>query len=542
MSDTVLYPRVSTEDQQDRGTIETQIQFGTKYCDLHEIPLADPHYYKDDGISGTIPLHERPGGSRLIEDAKAGKIKIVLVYKLDRLGRTARVILNAIYDLEQYGVQVRSMTEPFDTSTPAGRFALTILAGVADLDRTTTLERLWLGANRWAREGKWLGGIVPYGYYVNADGYLDVNETPIPGFHLSEAGVIRLIYFLVAEQKMSTKKVADYLNALAIPTSYVIHARQLKRGKRKVKTSGHWNPGRIRNMLVNTTYMGIHHYGKRSQKVREIITREVPSIVSEETWNTARQVLKDNMIEATRCAKRQYLLRSLIKCDCCGLNYSGTSFKGPKGKPKAYYVCNGKTTYRGPLQGKCASKNIPAEWIEDFVWQDCVNFIMSPGEAIAEINNNEAEIQKHSQSLQEQIEIIQKSIQDKETEKQSILDLFRKQFISAKDVELQLEKINNEKLILEENQKSLTEEANSQKDISVKMRSAEQLLLGLQDKLNTDDLDYEVKREIIKTLVKEVRIKTKNPEDDLHQLQATVAITYTFSQDTLRTDRDSSQR
>ena len=57
---TVLLARVSTDDQADRGTIETQIQFGTKYCDLHEI-------YKDDGVSGTIPLPKHPADDLLIE-------------------------------------------------------------------------------------------------------------------------------------------------------------------------------------------------------------------------------------------------------------------------------------------------------------------------------------------------------------------------------------------------------------------------------------------------------------------------------------------
>lgn len=65
-----LYPRVSSEDQQERGTIQNQIEFGTKYCDLHQIDIYD--WYKDDGVSGTIPLEERSEGLRLLQDAKKG--------------------------------------------------------------------------------------------------------------------------------------------------------------------------------------------------------------------------------------------------------------------------------------------------------------------------------------------------------------------------------------------------------------------------------------------------------------------------------------
>lgn len=534
---TVLYPRVSTEDQMDRGTIETQIQFGTKYCDLHEIPLEDPHLFKDDGVSGTIPFHERPGGNRLIEDAKAGKIKIVLVYKLDRLGRTARVILNAIYDLEQYGVQVRSMTEPFDTSTPAGRFALTILAGVADLDRTSTLERLWLGANRWAREGKWLGGIVPYGYYINEEGFLEINENPIPGFDMSEAGVIRLMYKLVAEQGMSTIKVADYLNALAIPPSYVIHGRLLKRGKRKENTSGKWTPGRVRNTIVSSTYMGIHHYGKRSKKEREIITREVPAIVSKEIWKQTQQVLKDNMIEATRNAKRQYLLRSLVKCSLCGLNYSGTSY--PSGK--AFYICNGKTTYRGKYQGKCQAKNVPAEWLENLVWQDCINFIMNPGEALEALSRNMEEVKSKKEAYESERRLVTESLASKDSEKQSILDLYRKKMIKENDLEQQIIKINTERLDLERRAKELDKLIEQETSLASQHDTAILLLADLKKRIEGDeDPPFEIKREIVKALVRKVVIETEIPEGG--RPQALVTAHYMFNKDVLHTDMDLEQQ
>ena len=534
-----IYVRVSTDEQADRGTIENQIEFATKYCDLHNLPIS--FCYRDDGITGTIPLESRPEGYKLLQDAKEKKFDTLLVYKLDRLGRAARVVLNAVHELEQHGVKVKSMTEPFDTGDASGRFLLTILAGVADLERSNILDRMWHGANRAARAGKWLGGIVPYGYTV-VDGCLAISNDPIPDMNMSEADVVSLIYQLTVEQHLSTIKIADYLNALGIPPKYTLQNRQISRGKRKENTAGVWRPSRIRNMIIETTYMGLHRYGKRTQKQREIIDRKVPAIVTIDTWELAQKVLKENQLEATRSAKRHYLLRSLVKCNCCGLNYSGTSYNGPKHEPKAYYVCNGKTTYRGPLQGKCTSKNIPAEWLEDYVWQDCLEFILTPGKALSEINDNNAEIQERDLSIQNEITLIIKSIQDKETEKQNILDLYRRQFITAKDVELQLEKINNERLTLDQRLEALKEDHLSTKKIADHMHSAGQLLVSLKEKLKDGEPTYEVKREIIKSLVKEVLIKTKKPEDDLHQLQATVAITYSFSKDALHTDKDSLRR
>lgn len=505
MEKTVLLCRTSSEDQAERGTIENQIIFGEKYCDLHQIPLVD--IYKDDGVSGTIPLQDRPEGKRLLDDAKEGNVKLVLIYKLDRLGRTARIILNAVHDLEQYGVQVRSMTEPFDTSTPAGRFLLTILAGAADLDRSSTLERLWHGANRAAHKGKWLGGIVPFGYEV-IDGFLQINEEPIPGFHMSEAEVVRLIYNLVADKRMSTIKVADYLNSLGVPPSYVVHDRKPKRGKRMESTTGIWYPSRIGNIIKNPTYKGTHEYGKRTKKEREIITRKVPPIVPEEQWNRAQQVLKNNQLFSPRSAKYKYLLRGLIKCGTCGSGFHGMASETFK-----YYKCNGRDAYHGSLVGKCTSKMIQAEWIEDLVWKDCVQFIMYPGETLAELSAAKEETTERL-DIDNEKQILQRAIYDKENETQNILDLFRKKRIELKDLELQLDKINTEKKILEVRINDLEAEAECADQPSQFYDSLTDLLCSLKEHIVDQDPPWEVKREIVSMLVKKVTVHTKYPDGD----------------------------
>lgn len=532
---TAIYARVSSDDQAERGTIENQLEFARKYCDLHRIGTA--LWYKDDGVTGTVPLESRPAGSQLLADAKAGLIEVLLVYKLDRLGRSARVVLNSVYELEQYGVKVKSMTEPFDTGDASGRFTLTILAGVADLERSNVLERMWHGANRAARDGRWLGGIVPFGYLVNDAGYLEVNEDNLPGLDLSEAGVIRMIYALLAEQKFSTIKVADYLNALGIPPSYIKDGRQVTKGKRKENTSGQWLPGRVRNMIVNTTYMGIHEYGKRSAKKRETIKREVPAIVSPEMWTRAQAVLKDNLIEATRNAKRHYLLRGLIKCGCCGLTYTGTAYSGPGGAPKAYYVCNGKMSYRGPLQGKCTSKNLPAEWIEDMVWSDCVNFIDNPGEALCQFSQGMSDQKTVKFSLLSEKTLIEKALHEKGVEKQSILDLYRRKLITNADVEQQLDKITREGNALAERLKDLSSKMAEEINLVEQFDSAESLLFGLKEKI-AGEPQFETRREVVKTLVKEVLVTTKAGPDG--RPSAELQIRYVFSNDTPRTDTGSS--
>src|ERR1051325_11380793 len=157
-----IYLRVSTEEQRERQSIATQRDFAARYCDLHQHQVHKS--YDDDGVSGTVPLEQRPAGIQLLDDARHGKFDQLLVFKLDRLGRETRLILNAVAELEKYGVRVRSMTEEFDTATATGRLMLTMLSGFAAHEREVIRERSVAGTNRKAEAGLWMGGIVPYGY------------------------------------------------------------------------------------------------------------------------------------------------------------------------------------------------------------------------------------------------------------------------------------------------------------------------------------------------------------------------------------------
>jgi site-specific DNA recombinase len=197
--------RVSSEEQREKETIEIQEEFLEQYGKLYELEVAD--IYKDDGISGTIPLHERPEGRRLLEDAKAGKFGAVLVYKLDRLGRSLLVIVDAHDRLQEAGVALRSATEPIDTSTPSGRLIFQMLASFAEYERGTIRERTQAGLHRAARNGKHMGP-VPFGYRGGEDGRLEVVE--------EEAEIVREIFANIAGGATLNSE-AQRLNTLGIP-------------------------------------------------------------------------------------------------------------------------------------------------------------------------------------------------------------------------------------------------------------------------------------------------------------------------------------
>lgn len=490
-----VYVRVSTEDQAERGTIAAQVEYAKKYCDLNNINIIK--IYKDDGITGTLPLQDRPAGAKLLNDAKHKRFNTLLVYKLDRLGRATRVILNAIYDLEQYKVKMKSMTEPFDTGDASGRFLLTILAGVADLERNNILDRMWLGANRSAKEGKWLGGIVPYGYFKNNEKYLEINENKIQGLDMSEADVIRLMYKLTVDKKMSTIKIAAYFNSLNIPPSYVLRSSP-DGGRRKKATAGKWLPNRIGNMIRSTTYKGIHQYGKRSKKNREIIERKVPAIISEKIWQEAQTVLTNNQIESMRSAKHVYLLRGLIICENCGRRYHGTVTN-----TAAYYLCAGRSGYKMNKDKKCKAKSITMGWLDDAVWNDCLRYINKPTLALKDIDKIRADIDNNENEKK----LLINKIHASDAEKDRLINLYKIGGMDINDAAKQLKKISTDKKYLENCLEEINK-TNNKDNIFAAKSSTSKILKLLKDKIDSCKITQELKRNIIKTIVDHISLKT----------------------------------
>lgn len=489
MKKIAAYLRVSTEDQAERGTIEAQRDFATKYCDLHQ--LGTPVIYADDGVTGTMPLEDRPEGARLLGDIRAGMIDTVFIYKLDRLGRSARITLNAVHSMEMHGVKIRSMTEPFDTADAGGRFLLTILAGAADLDRSSTLERLWNGANRAAKDhGRWLGGIVPYGY-KKVDKFLEIDE--------QESAIVAMMYEKVAGG-MSCVKLADYMNANNIPTAYTNG-----HGKRKIGTTGIWTPGRVRNLLVSTIYYGHHEYGRRTNKKRETIARTMPSIVSKEVWDQCQQQIIANRVIEPHNRKHDYLLRGLVKCGQCGLNYSGFNYKG---KIQDFYRCNGKSKYRGPIHGTCPSPNVPAKQIDTAVWERIESFFANPGKELDVLRENaKTDIAKLSR-LENEKKALQSAIDGKAFEREIIIDMARKRVITQDEATNQLEKLSAEKTMLQSQLAAIDHRMHESAVSADDFASIELMLAEMKGTIT--DFSFAEKMDLVKKLVSSIIVSDRD--------------------------------
>jgi len=532
------YLRVSTEEQRERQSIATQRQFAERWFAQHGIGPVE--WYVDDGVSGTLPLEERPDGGRLLADARSRRLEALYVYKVDRLGRDPLVTLQAATDLANAGVLLQSMTEAIDNRTPHGRFSLVMLCGVAGYERDNIIARSIEGTNRLAREGAWLGGIVPFGYVVFGSGRharLAVSDEPLPGQDLSEAGVVRLIYRLSAEERWSCQRIADHLNELAVPTVYVRDERGVRRGKRTQRTSGLWRAGRVRNLLVNSTYRGMHAYGKRADKPREVIERDVPAIVDADVWNRARQTLRRNMIFSRKNARRRYLLRGLMRCGRCGLTYSGTSWTRANGRPELYYTCNGRTQARG-LYGKqgerCPSKAVSGE-IEEVVWADIEGFLRYPGEVLRQLEAGARSSTSDAAELAMELARLERAAADMGRQHDLVVGLFRRGRIDAAALDRQLDQISLEERGLRSEIDSARTLAVQAGESATRLRTAEDLLGDLNRRLD-EPATWELKRELVEALVTGIRVDTV--EEGGKRIPV-AEVTYAFTPTATRTGRGS---
>jgi site-specific DNA recombinase len=308
-----VYLRVSGEDQRRKGTIENQRPDLDRY--LNAYALAPYAWYEDEAVSGAwVPFGERPQGRRLLADAQAGHVQLVLVWRLDRFGRNAYEILGAVRELERAGARLVSLKEAFDTRTPPGRLMLGILASVAEFEWESIVERAEAGIDRKLDGGGWMGGPVPYGYRVEGaapHARLVPDETPlgIPEYpSLSAADVVRLIYALTVDEHKSGGDIADRLNAMHVPTSF--QRRGLTRYRRPgsdVPALHIWRPDTVIVILNNPTNKGVYTFGRyrRHNRTRErqVVTIVMPALVSVE--NVGRRTSGARTSSVLERAQRQ---------------------------------------------------------------------------------------------------------------------------------------------------------------------------------------------------------------------------------------------
>ena len=207
----IAYLRVSTEEQATHGvSLDAQEQRVRAYCTMRGLDLVD--IVVDAGVSGGKPLQTRPGGSRVVDFVKRGKVDHVVSIKLDRLFRDCADCLQVTEKWDRKGVALHLVDlggQAVDTSSAMGRFFLTVMAGAAELERNQIRERTRAALAHKKSRGECVGQ-VPFGFRLAEDGVHIVADG-------DESQTIAHIRDL-REQGLSIRKIADHLNQTGVPS------------------------------------------------------------------------------------------------------------------------------------------------------------------------------------------------------------------------------------------------------------------------------------------------------------------------------------
>jgi site-specific DNA recombinase len=351
---TAIYIRVSTEDQVKEGySLEVQREYLESFAKREGYEIFK--VYSDDGISAYSTRREAL--QQLLKDGKQQKFELVLVYKIDRFSRNLKDLLTLVDELSSYGIGFKSATEPFDSTTSAGKLMFQQLGSFAEFERNRISERVFPGMVKGVQQGRWQGArFSPFGYtYNKAEKLLKIEKR--------EADIVKLIYTMYLAGK-STQDIASYLN----------------KKKYQTRTGKQFYNKFICDILKNRIYTGKivwnkKHYDKnqKTKKHYKYIKND-PSkiiiahgkhtpIIDEQDFEEVQKLLAVKKKRWRPRAKNQeYLLAGLLSCAKCSHKYHGVSSisNHRTNKKKRWYRCSGPYVSRV----RCTNRAVKAEDVE----------------------------------------------------------------------------------------------------------------------------------------------------------------------------------
>src|SRR3981081_4003194 len=339
-----IYTRVSDDQglEQDFNSLDAQYDASQSYIrsQAHADWTLIGSKYAGGGFTGGDI--DRPALQRLLDEVRAGKVDVIVVYKVDRLTRSLADFAKLVELFDRHNVSFVSVTQQFNTTTSMGRLTLNVLLSFAQFEREVTSERIRDKISASKRKGLWVGGMAPLGYDTK-DRKITVNE--------AEAACVRTIFHSYLKLGSLNLLMADLRER-----GIVTNQRSLKTGP----TAGGipCTRGPLAYLLRNRFYVGEVTFKG------ETLTGEQPVIVDRELFNAVQaklneQVTNHNLLRT----KSEALLLGRIYDDH---GHRMTPSHVRKGGVKyRYYISS--ALLQGQAEQAGAVSRIPADEIEALV-------------------------------------------------------------------------------------------------------------------------------------------------------------------------------
>ena len=329
----VIYARFSS-DKQNEASIEGQLRECMDYAERTGITVIGN--YIDRALSARTD--NRPEFRRMIKDSAKGCFDVVLVWKLDRFSRDRYDSAHYKHLLKKNGVKVISAKENISEG-PEGIILESMLEGMAEYYSAELAVKVKRGMMENALKGKVNGGKPPYGYYVDKDRHLCINETTAP--------IVKEIFRMYAEGKL-VREILAYLEERGIRTT---------NGKKFTFSI-------LQKMLGSRRYIGEYKSGE------VVIPNAVPAIIDETLFEKVqRRLEKNRRAAASGKAKEDYLLTTKLFCGKCGVYMVGESGVSRGKEIYRYYKCVNARKHA------CDKKTVRKEWIENLAVQKAFEIV-----------------------------------------------------------------------------------------------------------------------------------------------------------------------
>ncbi len=464
-----IYTRVSTEEQAREG-YSLPAQEERLRAHARSQGWAVYKLYVDDGYSAAS--RNRPALKNLLTDASLKRFDVVLAYKIDRLSRSLKDLIDIVAELNQFDVGFKSCTELIDTTRPEGRLMFHQFGSFAQYERELIGQRTRFGMMKRLRQGLW-NGIPPYGYRI-------VEKKLV--IEPAEAARVRRIFDWYLGKNLGVVAISRELNRLGITP------RKAKR----------WKGNTIYKLIQNPLYAGFIRWGGESA----MGTHE--PIIRKEVFDAAQRTLRGRN-HKTRQLRGPNYLAGLVKCGLCGaamhVTYPGTETKSRF----KYYVCNNRYNHK-----TCAQDYIRADILEASVIQE-IGKLSERKDIIAALVDDYVEHNRKAlPELEQKREAIRQEIASLGPEKQKLSRWLRGSELTTQAVNFvnaQIDGVSEKETRLQEKQWAIEDQIS---DLQKQTYDAEAISSQLKDFVaNFPSLDQGERKLLIESLVEQVEIGQK---------------------------------
>jgi len=497
-----IYARVSTDTQQGRATIGSQLQTLRDRIAAEGDELIEE--FTDDGYSGA--RLDRPGLDRLRDAAETGAIDAVWCLSPDRLARSYAYQILILDEFARYQVPVRFADAP-PLDDPQGRLLVQIQGVIAEHERAKFAERGRRGKLYRSRAGEVLATKIPYGYRRVPRGPDGAAHLII---HEPEAALVRRIFadFLAGD---SLRHLAVALSAEGIASPEGKPVWRLSTICRLLRNEAY--AGRLYWNRTQTSYDPALGRTRATLRPREEwIEIPIPAIIDEATLEAVAATARDNSSYSPRRTEPDtFLLRRLLRCAHCQVKLN--CYRARRNHTTTrYYLCPHRDPWRaGGAEHRCPERRVRADELDTFVFDQVRQLLIRPDLITA----GQTAVAAHTpapddQLLTAQLARLQRRLQNAHTERGRVADLYQAGVIDNPEMTRRCREIDTRSRRLEQEHQTLTAR---QSELAADNRLSASIANFAQHALHgIDTLDFQGRQQLLRLVLEDVRVQGWNVE------------------------------